>query len=104
MIKLLEVFHKNLNLNAIPNKKKKRKTTYLATFPKSRYNEYFKTTFSDDLERYVFEYTGIGVDLTSLKEDDFFFYRLLELLISASVYLIKTCEKTSLSKKFNIIS
>lgn len=55
-------------------KKKKEKTTYLATFPKCRYNEYFKTTFPDDLERYDFEYVGIGVDLTSLKKTDFFFF------------------------------
>lgn len=45
----------------------------MATFPKCRYNEYFKTTFPDDLERYDFVYIGIGIHLTSLKRTDFFF-------------------------------
>jgi len=58
-------------LNAIPIKKKTKQTTYLATFPKRRYNKYFKTTFPDDLERHDFEYIGIGVDLSNLKEADF---------------------------------
>lgn len=54
-------------------KKQKKKTVYLATFPKCRYTEYFKTTFPDDVDRYDFKYIGTGVDLTSLKEADFVF-------------------------------
>lgn len=53
----------------------KKKTANLATFPRCRYNEYFKTTFPGDLERYDFVYIGIGIYLTSLKITDFFFFK-----------------------------
>lgn len=80
----------------------KKTTIYLDTFPKCKYNEYFKTTLPGDLERYDFVYIGTGIYLTSLKRIDFF-SRLTELWISASIYLIKPHEKTSLSQMFNII-
>lgn len=58
----------------------KKTTIYLDTFPKCKYNEYFKTTLPGDLERYDFVYIGTGIYLTSLKRIDFFFktYRIVD--------------------------
>lgn len=92
----------NSEFECNPYQEKREKDYLLGHIPQVQVQEYFKTTSPDDLEIHDFEKIGIEVELTNVKKN-LFFLKIAKIIIFCK-HLIETCEKISLSRRFDSIS